>query len=385
MVGVVVDGVSAYGRGVLRGVLRHANLDRQWILHEDLWRASETLDAFPKCDGAIVAGFLGPHFDKVCSHARHVVHCSSGGDPSKTIVVSIDDHAVGRIAAEHLLDCRLEHFAYYGETEASVSASRLQGFRQALEQRGYTCVPSGIGWPVGTEWFNHTHWPRLIDWLHSLPKPVGVLAADDSLAHDLARVCLEADIAVPDRVSILGVNNDDLLCEAAWPTLSSVEVDYSRVGYLAAKLLDQLMSGQKLPKQERCVRLPPIGVCRRVSTDVLAVNEPHLNDAIRYIREHACDPCNVRDILQNVPVARRWLERQFVARIGRTPHAEITHVRMETAKRMLMQPDLTIPAIAERCGYSAVQNFTRVFRQVVGKTPATYRRARIEGGRSLDN
>jgi LacI family transcriptional regulator len=207
------------------------------------------------------------------------------------------------------------------------------------------------------------------------------MAVDDSAAHDLAAACLKAGIGVPDHVAIMGVNNDDLLCDSAWPPLSSVDCDYSRVGYIAAGMLDRLLKDEKLPKAEREVRLAPLGVVRRQSTDLLAVDEPEVADAVRYIREHACDPCSVGDVLRHVPVGRRWLERQFMKKLGRNPHDEIMRVRIETAKRLLLQPELTLPDIAERCGFAANQNLGRAFRDATGVTPGVYRRAAIRGAR----
>ncbi|HEX8339446.1 MAG TPA: substrate-binding domain-containing protein, partial [Tepidisphaeraceae bacterium] len=289
---------------------------------------------------------------------------------------SLDDVATGEMAADHLLDCRIERFAFYrGNPDWVTSTNRYEGFRNRLEQKGFACALSPMPWPSGLEWLTHAHRPALMTWLRELPKPCGILAVDDSAAIDLAEACQEAEIGVPDDIAILGVNNDDLLCEVAWPPLSSVDADFSRVGYHAAKLLSRMLAGDKLDPAERIVRLPPLGVVRRMSTSVLAVGDPNLADAVRYIRQHACDPCTVHDVLRHVPVARRWLERQFVAQFGRTPHDEITRVRIEAAKRMLLQPDIALQDVTQRCGFSGVQNLARVFRQVTGDTPAAFRRA----------
>ncbi|HYO10248.1 MAG TPA: substrate-binding domain-containing protein [Tepidisphaeraceae bacterium] len=386
LVGVVIDGVSSYGRGVLRGVMRYANLQRRWLLHEDLWRATESLRHFPECDGAIIAGAGGGTFDFIRQRCRHVIYCSGAADPAICPVVSLDDNAAGVMSAHHLMDCRLERFAFYGNAgagESTVAAKRLVGFRDALAARGFSCLESPVLWPSGNDWLTHAHRPRLVEWLRSLPKPIGIMAVDDAAGHDLAGACLEAGVSVPDRVAIVGVNNDDLLCEGAWPPLSSIEADFSRVGYHAAKLLDRMMSGEAIATEERHVRLAPLGVVQRMSSNVLAVADANLADAIRFIREHACDPCTVHDVLRHVPVGRRWLERQFVAHLGRTPHDEITRVRVEAGQRLLLQPDLSLPEIAQRCGFSAVQNFARLFSQEVGTTPAAYRRNALRGADPL--
>ncbi len=150
-----------------------------------------------------------------------------------------------------------------------------------------------------------------------------------------------------------------------------------QVGFLAAQLMEALIDGQKIPASGREIRVPPKGVARRMSSDVLAVNEPQLADAIRFIRHQACDPCSVKDVLRHVPVGRRWLERHFRERVGRTPHDEIIRVRLENALRLLRHPEENIEHVSDICGFSAVSNMVRTFRQVLGFTPAAYRREHL--------
>jgi LacI family transcriptional regulator len=281
----------------------------------------------------------------------------------------------------------LRQFAYYTvsgggehlEHGNDVMARRGRGFMKALRERGFNCLSAELPLPTHEDLLTHRHHSALFAWLRSLPTPIGIFATDDMLANDLAAACHEANIGVPDHIAIIGVNNDDLLCESAWPPISSVEVDFSRMGYLAAKTLDRLLSGEKLAADEQRVELPPIRVQQRMSTDVLATDLPDVANAIRYIREHACDPCTVDDVLREVPVTRRTLERQFVQQLGRSPYDEISKVRIETARRLLLAPDMPIPTIAERCGYSAVQSFNRAFLERVGITPAAFRRQSVKG------
>jgi LacI family transcriptional regulator len=379
----MVDCIDAYGRAILRGVTRYANLQRRWVLFKDLHHVLDAESEWPKFDGAIFAGVSQEEFDFGRRLCPHVVFCSGSGDPAVCPVVCLDDEAAGAMAAEHLIACRLERFAFYGmNSQGWIVARRENGFSQALAAKGFSFVESPFAPPLAQAWASHSHRPELIQWLRELPKPIGILTIDDTAAHDLAEACLEADIGVPDQVAIIGVNNDDLLCESAWPPLSSVEADYSRMGYEGAKILDRLFAGEVLSPAERLVRLPPLGVVQRQSTNVLAVKDPNLADAVRYIREHACDPSSVEDVLRAVPVGRRWLERQFVSQLGRTPHEEITRVRMETGQRLLSQRDLSIAEVAERCGYSGDKNFHAAFRRLLGTTPAAYRREVLRGGKS---
>jgi len=375
-VAIVLDVTNVYGQAILRGVMKVASTERRWITHKDFIRTPESFARMPRCDGAIVTSLSPDALPAVLSKAKHIVMCSGGADPKQTPVVSIDDVAVGEMAAEHLLNCRLQHFAFYpgGYGGWATLENRRGSFINRLKKEGFECVVSPVSWPNELEWLAHAHRPAVIDWLRSLPKPCGILCLDDRTADDLSEACLLGGISVPDQIAILGINNDDLTCELAWPPLSSIDAGFSRVGYQAARMLDRLMAGEKLKPEERVVRLPPLGVVQRTSTSLTAVSDPNLADAIKFIRDHACDPCTVYDVLRHVPVSRRSLERQFAEQFGRTPHDEITRVRMEQAKRLLASTQLSLSEVTERCVFSGIQNLARSFRKETGMTPAVYRR-----------
>ncbi len=375
-VAIICDVSTGYGREITLGATRFANLQREWELCTETI-AGHAIDMLPRCDGAIVASGNPEVYDLVASRCERVVYCPVTLDVERRPVVSVDDRAVGALAAEHLIGCGLKNFAYYGFPESSAfDRRRYEGFSATLKSYGYACSTCKFPWPPWPNRLTHNHHPQLLEWIESLPMPLGVMGVTDMQAHDLAGACLTVQIPVPERVAIVGVDDDPLLCESAWPPITSVACDFKRVGYEAAKTLKRLLMKEKLHKEELWIHLPPRGITERQSTDIVAVTQPEVAEAIRYIREHACDPCTVKDILHVVPVGRRWLEMQFKQTLGRTPHDEINRVRMDVARRLLTQPDLSIVDIAERCGFTSAQTFSRAFSDAVGTTPATYRRKR---------
>lgn len=379
LVGIAVDAAMGYGRQVLRGVLTYANINRKWRLIEEFRLQQLDPAAWPKCDGIITTTSSSEILQALRKKCGFVISCSGSTNPDDVPVVRINSHEIGRLAAEHLLDCRLEHFAFYGGVVTPTSAQRLAGFCEELAKHGYTCdeipVPYNFSGRVG--WGRESHWPKLIEWMKAAPKPIGVMGFDDMAAFDMVTACMDGGIRVPDQVAVVGVNNDDLLCESAWPALTSIQTDYQRVGYEAAAKLDHLLNGTSPGKISQLMELPPTGIVCRASTDMLAVDEPDLVAALRYIRKHACDPCSVENILEEVPVGRRWLERRFLQKFGRSPHSEINYVQVNNAQQMLAHTDLSIPEIAQKCGFSAVQSFSRVFKRISGVTPAVFRRERV--------
>lgn len=383
LVGIASESFSHFGRSVIRGVLQYANLQRDWEIYRDVVQVTTDLE-WPTCDGTVVGGLRPGLHDSIRRHCRHLVSCSGFTDPDESPVVTLDDGAAGAMAAEHLLELGLRSFAFYGPPWVQndepagrprhLSARRELGFRQALQRKGFSCISFDAHSPALTELLTHAHHSKVIEWVRSLPKPVGIMTCDDPFANDLATACYKAGIFVPEHVAIVGVNNDELLCDSAWPPLTSIECSFERMGFQAAKMLDRIMRGEPLTPEERLTELPPVRVHPRGSTQLITAGEPTVAEAVRFIREHACDPCTVDDVTRAIVVSRSTLERRFEAALGRTVHDEIARARAEVAKRLLSQPGLTTGEIADRCGFTTVQGFSRFFRDNAGTTPAAFRR-----------
>jgi len=216
---------------------------------------------------------------------------------------------------------------------------------------------------------------RLAAWIRELPKPVGIMACFDIVGRQVLEGCRLIDVAVPDEAAVVGVDNDELLCELADPPLSSVSPDTQRTGYVAAELLDKLMSGKKVPPKGHFIE--PLGVIVRESSDVLAIEDADVSQAVRFIRAHACEGINVQDVLgggsTQLALSRRVLESRFKRLIGRTPHEEIDRVRLNRVKELLRETDLPLAEIARRAGYEHVEYLSVVFKKKAGVPPSEYR------------
>jgi LacI family transcriptional regulator len=173
-------------------------------------------------------------------------------------------------------------------------------------------------------------------------------------------------------LAILGVDNDDLECDLSHPPLSSVHIPWRQVGYRAATLLDEMLKDRNAQTPQANL-IAPLGVVERQSTDALAISDPELSQAIRFIREHAHLQIGVDDVLEAVATARRSLEKRFRAILGRSPLDQIRHERVERAKRLLTSTDLSMSSIAEACGFATAPWFTRTFHDLTGESPTHYR------------
>ena len=188
---------------------------------------------------------------------------------------------------------------------------------------------------------------------------------------DLISICCDAGIRVPDELAILGVDDDDLLCRQSYPPLSSVRPAAEQIGFQAAQMLDELFAGKQIEDSPR--RLAPIGVATRQSTDIMAVEDPELARALRFIRDSADQPIDVEDVLKQVPMNRRTLERRFRTVLGRTPLQEIRRVHIEQAKQLLVDTDLPTPNIAIASGFANASRLAIIFRKMTGMKPTEYR------------
>ena len=203
----------------------------------------------------------------------------------------------------------------------------------------------------------------------------------DVYAIQVTNACRRCGIAVPTQIAVLGVDNDPVICSVSFPPLSSIDLHTKRIGYEAAALLDQMMAGQSPP--QTTVRVEPRQVVIRESTDVLAVEDADVAQAIRFIREFACRGINVQRVCKELGVSRRVLERRFHSCLNRAPKEEILRVQIDRAKSLLAQTNLSVAAVGKRVGFAAPQYFATVFRQSVGATPRQYRHSRrIAEGRT---
>jgi LacI family transcriptional regulator len=185
--------------------------------------------------------------------------------------------------------------------------------------------------------------------------------------------CRRAGISVPDEIAVIGVDNDEPLCEVCDPALSSIQANHTSVGYQAAGLLADLMQGSPAPK--KAVLVEPQQPVARLSTDVLAIDDPFVTAALRLIRDEAhTGSLRVDAVARRIGLSRSVLERRFRALLKRSVHHEILAAKIKRAGELLIKTDLTLAAVAERAGFKHQEYMGAVFRSRLGKTPAQIRK-----------
>jgi LacI family transcriptional regulator len=372
-IAIIIRTDSWYSRGIVHGMNKFA-LGKQWFVR----LGPVVPEVLPqlrhwKPDGVIAHLSYRSIADGMRSLRKPVVNIASKFSNLPFPRVGLDSHAIGRMAADHFLTQGFRNFAFYGLKQSVWSSDRGEGFKQKLAKEGFTKLH------LFTEGSDANALPGWVDtdtkasaWLRSLPKPVAIFACNDAKNHELALLCRMSGVRVPEEAALLGVDDDVLIAETAWLPLSSIAVPLERVGYEAAALLEKLMSGKRAPSEP--ILLPPVRVVARQSSEILAIDVPEVARALHYIREHAFEHINVKDINRAAAVNRRRLERMFRRQLGRTPHQEIIRVRVQRAKQLLSSTNLPMPLIAERSGFDSARRFTANFRATTGTSPSAYRR-----------
>jgi LacI family transcriptional regulator len=285
-----------------------------------------------------------------------------------------NNHAIARLAADHLLERGFKHFAYCGYARTPIngwSHEREDAFVTQIEGLGASCAVFRDRQRPMREWAGLQR--SLGEWLRKLPKPVGVMAANDSRGRHLLEACRANDLIVPDQVAVIGVDNDELLCRLSTPPLSSVEQGARRLGYAAAAELDRIMLGRK-PHRKHFVIDPAIVVTRQ-STDVLAIDDHNVAQAMTFIRQRACDGIGVPQVVGAAGISRSGLETRFNKVLGYTIRTAIRRTQLERARHLVSETDVPLKQVASQTGFKSVQHMTTLFVQAFGDTPARHRRA----------
>lgn len=285
--------------------------------------------------------------------------------------IGSDMPAIGRTAAEHLLERGFRNVAYCGFSDELWSAERFTGVNEAVRSHGIICSTFNSPWNGlrAHRWQDERD--HIASWLQQLPRPLGVVACNDVRGHHVLDACRMLNVAVPEEVAVVGVDNSETFCELCDPPLSSVLPNAERIGFEAAALLSRLMAGQ--PPSDGALRIAPKKVIVRQSSDVLAVDDPIIAVALRYIREHAHEGISVADVLEHAPLSRSTLERSFRRFLGHSPQEEIRHVRLKKVKQLLIDTDWPLARIAELTGFEHPEYMMVQFKRVVGQTPSQWR------------
>jgi len=374
-VALIIETTKGYGRGLLRGIARYVRTHDPWSIYVDERSAHEAPPSWLKDwdgDGVITRASTRSIAKEVGKLRVPVVHALRQFEADNLPAVYSDPQAISRMVADHLIERQFQNFAFVGVEGAYWSRLRADALHEYITSQGYRCH---VYAPLSRKRFDAS-WEGgqddLCEWIQNLPKPVGIMTAHDLRALCVLDACRRINAAVPEQVAVIGVDNDEVLCELADPPLTSVSHQLDCIGYEAACLLDQMMRGKPVSKVP--LLFEPQGIVARQSTDVVAIDDPVIAAAIRYVREHACEGISVEQICDHVGISRRVLERGFTRFFHCSPHDQLLRVRVDRVKRQLAETEDTLDVIAANAGFSRAAYLSVVFKQQTGQTPGEFRR-----------
>ena len=372
-VALIIETSSGYGRELLRGVVRFMRLHDDWpvfLEQRDLTKKPPAWLADWNGDGILSRATTPALVEAVKATGVPLVELTDRRADSGLPFVRSDDAAIGQMAAEHLLERGFQQYGFCGFSGEAWSHRREEGFVKTVRQAGWTCSVYNAPWHGRGSRSWREQQARLAKWLADSARPIGIMACNDVRGQHVLDVCSTQDIAVPEDVAVIGVDNDELICRICSPPLSSVIPDAERVGFQGAELLSALMD-RDAPDEAQLVT--PVGVATRHSSDVVAILDPMIAEAVRFIREHACQGLSVNDVTNAVHISRSTLERKIRQYFGRTPQEEIRQVQTKRVRELLVTSDLTAEQIAYRCGFEHPEYMHVVFKRLTGMTPGEFR------------
>ncbi|MFG0288195.1 MAG: substrate-binding domain-containing protein [Rhodopirellula sp. JB044] len=375
-VALIVETSSVYGRDLLSGIVRYMRMHDQWSVfleQRDLQLEPPQWLGSWRGDGIISRVTTPTFIEAIKQTGVPLVELTDRFGASQFPGVRSDDAEIGRTAAKHLIERGFRNFAFCGFSNEAWSQRRQDAFVEATrEHSSNDCAIYHSPWsgPEARTWEEEQQ--HLVDWLKEITPPVAIMACNDLRGMHLMDACSRVDLAVPEEVAVIGVDNDEMLCRVCSPTLSSVIPNAELVGFRAAELLARLMKGETLDAPLEPV--PPLGIAARQSTDVVAIDDSNIAAALRYMRENACRGVTVDEVIDNTAISRSTLERQVRKYLGRTPQEEIRHVQIKRVRELLQTTDLPADRIAALCGFAHPEYMHVVFKRVMGVTPGEFRR-----------
>ncbi len=365
-IGILLDTREHFFREVRRGLCEFALPRQPWVMRGLARGAANRRKLLAWKPAGVIVGLEDADMARAWSRLPYpVLSIGFRVEESPLPEVGVDDAAVGRMAADEFAARGYRSLAFLGSETDAYARRRLAGFQERAGELGRASALR----------LGHNQDPAedkpLAKWLLSLPPGTGLFAADDRWGVRASEVAREVGLSIPHDLALLSAGNDDI-CSMTHPRLSSIVLPGRQVGFEAGRLLEDLIRGKKPPRHPK--RLPPEGIVTRASTDAVAVGDARIAAALRLIQDKACGGLDVEAVARVAGLNRRSLEIKFRRLLDRSPLQEIRRVRVERARQLLVETDLTLDQIAELTGFPNSQRMAVVFRDLRGESPGACRK-----------
>lgn len=377
---LLTDFGEEYGTSLLKGITRYSQKYGPWVFCRmpGYYRETKGMDGIVKwakdwkANGILGQFYNDSNIEKLWNEGIAVVAQDFKERHASIPNITGDYFKTGRMGAEYFLRKGFENFAFYGFKNIVWSRERSQGFEKRVNEEGYK-----------VHYFEHKRqfksrelWyykpSALSKWLKALPKPIALMACDDNQGMHITEACRLTNIRIPEEVAVLGVDNDEMLCNLSDPPLSSIGLDTIKGGYEAARLMHTMIKSKN--KEFYDIVVEPTQIITRNSTDIYAAKDEYVGMGLKFIHNNIENNLKVADVLEQVPLSRRSLEKRFLQVTGYPVYEYIFNLRIEKFTQKLLETDLSVFEIAVDLGLNDAKNIARQFRQIKGCTPSEYRK-----------
>lgn len=369
---LLIETSREFGRQLLIGIARYSRINGPWSFYKEQTGLKSSIPRLTswKPDGIIMRNSMIKQ-ELLNLKIPTILALHDASIPKNLPIIKTDSHAIAKMASEHLIEKGFKNLAYCGFDIFEWSNVRKFSFSKYNNEAGIYTHTYNLSKKIKKDdWESEQQ--HVIEWIKSLPKPVAIMACNDDRGQHILEVCKLIGLKVPDDVSVIGVDNDPMVCEIGDPPLTSIALNVESAGFHSAKLLDQLISGEKMKGQQ--IVVSPTHIVQRQSTDILAVNDLELAKALKFIRENAKNKILVDDIVKNTNLSRRSLEKRFRELLQRSVYDEIRRVRVELIAKFLIETDLPISQITSLFSFTDVEHISRYFKKVKGLSLNEFRK-----------
>lgn len=374
---VLIDSSTGFSRRFLRGLIRYANENGPWrfyrlpAYYKTLYGENGIIDKIIEWGiDAVIAQWEDEEVDFLGRLDIPVFLQSYKKVNSLFSMISGNFFGIGVMAARFFSERLFKDFAFYGNQDFYWSRARAEAYRQEVERLG------GNYYYFESEILNDMQWDRshvaLNDWLLSLPKPVALFACDDNFALQVTEMCKVNNIPIPNEISLLGVDNDELICNLSYPSISSIETDEEKGGYRTAKMLHKLIINKVNYPFE--IVIDPIRIELRQSTENYNISDQYITEVIRHIEKNITSRLTVDELTEVVPLSRRNLEKRFREATGTSVYQFILDKKVDYISNELLTTEKDLLEISLEVGFDDVRNAYRVFKKKTGYTPMSFRK-----------
>lgn len=373
---LLIETSWAYGRGLLSGIARYSKMNGLWAVHRENRMLEDALPELLKmdADGMILRGSPDPKVHKLLDTGIPSIILHYDKEYPQIPTVKTNNASVSELAFSHLLDRGIKKFAFCGLDE-QWSHERQKAFSNIVLNSDYEYHAFKLAEsPQDRIWGKEL--PLMIEWLKGLPKPIGIMACNDDRAMQIMEACQLAEIDIPEKVALIGCDDDEFVCNLSNPTLTSISLNTEKAGFEAASLLNSMITGRNTDTNNIVVQATRVNM--RQSTDLFAIDDSDVLAAVKYIRSHSQEPIQVSDVVDAAMVSRRNLQQKFKNLLGHSIYDEIRKARTQQIVEMLVNTALPISKIARELGFPGIEHVSRFFKHEKGISPQEYRKKNIK-------